>query len=228
MTRPLVTVPLDLLTATEVDWDIDWRGQPGSESTADTTQVVYNRFPRWVGALSLVQPPEIIGRWRALRWSAQGRAGIYRLPMLDPAIFDRAAVLGGMDAELGIPFSTGSYFSTGHGFYAGPFVAAAEAAAAGATELRLTIPEAGLVPVPGQIVSADDRPMGVTCVVDEGGGTYRIGIQMPLRAAISAGDAISLVGIGRFEVLTDMAGRAGYGLNRVSTPGIEFREVLDR
>lgn len=228
MSRPLVTVPMDLLTATEIDWDIDWRGQPGAESTADTSQVVYNRFPRWVGALSLVQPPAIIGRWRALRWSAQGRAGIYRLPMIDPAIFDREAVLGAESATRGNPFSTGSYFSTASGFYAGPFVEAASAAAAGAEELRLTITDLALVPVVGQIISADDLPMGVTYVVPQSGSTYLVGVQMPLRAAIAAGDIISLVGIGRFEVLTDMAGRAGYGLDRVSRPSIEFREVLTR
>lgn len=228
MSRRVVTVPYDLLTATEIDWDIDWRGQPGAETTADTSQVVYNRFPKWVGALSLVQPPEIVGRWRALRWSAQGRAGIYRLPMIDPVSFDRERELGSEVASRGNPFSTGSYFSSGSGFYAGPFVEAAAAASAGSEEIVLKISDPALVPKVGQIISADDLPMGITHVIADSESTYRVGIQMPLRAPISAGAAISLVGIGRFEVLTDMAGRGGYGLDRVSTPSIEFREVLAR
>lgn len=228
MTRPIVTVPFDLLRVMAIDWDIDWRGQPSAASTADTTQVVYNRFPRWVGALSLVHQKAMIGRWRALRWSAEGRAGIYRLPMIDPGVFNRRAVLTAQQAGLGNPFSTGSYFATGSGFYAGPFVEAAEFAAAGATEIRLLIADASLVPVPGQIISADDWPMGVTEVLSEGAGVYAVSVQMPLRAAIAVGDPISLVGIGRFEVLDDLAGRAGYGPRPVSSPAIEFREVLTR
>ncbi|WP_343502142.1 MULTISPECIES: hypothetical protein [Roseobacteraceae] len=228
MTRPLVTVPEDLIESSSFNWDIDWRGQPGAESTADTTQVVFNRFPRWVGSLDPTLTRELIGRWRALRWSAQGRAGIYRLPMLDPAVFNRLSVLSAQQVQLGNPFSTGSYFSTGSGFYPGPYVEAAESAAAGASEVRLTVPMLGLVPVPGQIISADDWPMGVTYVIPEGGDTYLVGVQMPLRAAITAGDAISLVGIGRFEVTDDLAGRAAYGQHLISTPSIEFREVLAR
>lgn len=228
MSRPLVTVPMDLLTATEIDWDIDWRGQPGAESTADTSQVIYNRFPRWVGALSLVQPPVIIGRWRALRWSAQGRAGIYRLPMIDPAIFDRTVVPQKMASSLGFGFPVGSDFLGDFSEQAVPTVSVATAAPAGAEVLRISVTDLDLVPTVGQIISADDWPMGVTDVSHEGGTTYVLGVQMPLRAPISAGASISLVGMGRFEVLTDMAGRGSYGLDRVSTPSIEFREVLTR
>lgn len=225
MTRPLVTVPLDLLKLSSIDWDIDWRGQPAAESTADTTQVVYNRFPRWVGSIGLIHKREAIGRWRALRWSAQGRAGIYRLPMLDPGVFNRKSMSQSSRCDL---YSYASRFAAGDDFYDGPFIYAAAAAAAGAKEVRVSVPLLGQVPVPGQIISADDWPMGVTTVSYEGGSTYLIGVQMPLRAAISAGAAISLVGVGRFEVLDDMAGRAGYGPVAVSTTSIEFREVLTR
>ncbi|MCA0947344.1 hypothetical protein LCM08_20670 [Salipiger pacificus] len=224
MTRPLVTVPLDLLETSSIDWDIDWRGQPGTESTADTTQVVFNRFPRWVGSLSLTHTRELIGRWRALRWSAQGRAGIYQLPMIDPGVFNPLKMLTDQQAALGnqltLPSSSEAYI--------GPVAVAAEAAAAGASQIRISIPVMGLAPVVGQIISADDWPMGITSVTPEGMDTYLLGIQMPLRAAIASGDTIRLVGTGRFEVIDDMAGRAGYGQHLVSTPSIEFREVLTR
>ena len=148
--------------------------------------------------------------------------------MIDEAVFSRAKVLSLAQITRGVPFSTGAYFSTGAGFDAGPFIAAAEAAEVGASEIRVTTTTAALVPVLGQILSADDWPMAVTHVVPEDGNVYRLGIQMPLRAAIAQGDPIRLVAMGRFELLDDLAGRAAYGLDLVSTPTISFREVLTR
>ena len=227
MSRPLVTIGYHLMMVTDVDWTIDWRGSPTSDATSGFTQTVYNAFPRWVGSLQMRLPGKMIGHWRAALWAGQGRAGIYRLPMIDRAVFNRAAVLSAAQAAQGNPFSTGNYFSTGSGFDAGPFVPAA-AAAAGTDETRVTTANPALVPVAGQIISADDWPMGVTYVVPEDGNVYRLGIQMPLRAAIAEGDPIRLVAMGRFEVLDDLAGRAAYGLDLVSTPSISFREVLTR
>ena len=228
MMRPLVTIGDHLMRVIEVDWTIDWRGSPTSDATSGFTQTVYNAFPRWVGSMQMRLPKNMIGPWRAAMLAGQGRAGIYRLPMVDEAVFSRAAVLTAQQIAHGNPFSTGSYFSTGSGFDAGPFIPATEAAAMGATEIRVTIATAALVPVLGQIISADDWPMAVTYVVPEGAGVYRLGIQMPLRAAIAEGAPIRLVAVGRFEVLDDLAGRAAYGLDLVSTPSISFREVLTR
>ena len=228
MTRRVVTIGYDLMRVTQVDWSIDWRGSPTAEATNGFRQVVYNQFPQWVGTIALTLTGARLGRWRAAILSGQGRAGIFRLPMIDPALFRRAAVLTAAQLAQGTPFSTGARFSTGAGFDPGPFIAAAEAAEAGASEIRVTTARPELVPVPGQILSADDWPMAVTSVVPEEGSIYRLGIEMPLRAAIAEGDPIRLVAMGRFELLDDLAGRVPYGLSPVSTPTISFREVLTR
>ncbi|HBT01659.1 MAG TPA: hypothetical protein DEB47_17785 [Citreicella sp.] len=223
-----MTIGYHLMRMIQFDWAIDWRGSPSADATSGFTQTVFNAFPRWVGTVGVTLSYGWIGHWRAAMWAGQGRAGIYRLPMIDPAIFNRASVLTAAQMAQGNPFSTGSYFSTGSGFDPGPFIPATEAAAAGATEIRVTTANAALVPVPGQILSADDWPMGVTYVVPEDSNVYRLGIQMPLRAAIAEGAPVRLVAMGRFEVLDDLAGRTPYGFQPSSTPSISFREVLTR
>lgn len=228
MTRPVVNFPWPLLRALQVDWDIDWRGSPTSEATSKFRQTVFNEFPQWVGSLELSFPPEFIGHWRALRWAAEGRAGIWRVPMIDFAIFNRGKVYGGVLSEKGIPFATGQRFSSGYGFDISSEAITAAAASAGSTRVDIFLSDLALVPSPGQIISANDWPMGVVSVEDIGAGVHRLGIRMPLREAIASGDRVKLVGEGLFEVLEDMAGRATYGLNMVSTPSISFREVLNR
>ncbi len=228
MSRTVVTIGYQLMRLAQAEWSIDWRGSPTAEATSSFTQTVFNAFPRWVGTLGLLVRRDMVGQWRAAMWAGQGRAGIYRVPMIDPATFNRLAVLSAQQAAQGNPFSTGAYFSTGAGFDAGPFIPATEAAAAGSTEIRVTATDAALVPVAGQILSADDWPMGVTYVLPEGDGVYRLGIQMPLRAAIAEGAPVRLVAMGRFEVLDDLSGQPVYGASPISTASLKFREVLNR
>ena len=75
----------------QVNWDIDWRGQPSAERSDGSTQVVNNAFPRWVGSPRVVLNSGQLAQWRAIRWQAQGRLGIYRVFMVDPHVFNRRA-----------------------------------------------------------------------------------------------------------------------------------------
>lgn len=218
MERPIVTVPADYLHELNISWDIDWRGQSVGDTTAGNSQVVFNAFPRWVGQPEIMLVRSQITRWRSIRAQAQGMLGIYRIAMNDPLGFD--------DPLLGtsINYSTGQTHSTGQGFAYDPFVTAAADAAAGATVVRVT----GDRPNVGQIMSHDYWPFQVTYVDDLGSDTYDLGIQMPLRAAIASGDLIQSRGVGLFEVTEGNPGNPVYGVNRVSTVQLNFREVLSR
>ncbi|ETX26514.1 hypothetical protein [Roseivivax isoporae] len=227
MQRPIVTVPYSMMCALERDWWIDWRGQAEAERVGGGTQVVFNQFPRWMGEMAFSFTAEKSAYWRAIAWAAQGRLGIYRLFMADPLVFIRAKVLPADWIRLGKPFSNDQRFSTGYGFDPGPQVSAAAAAAPGAEEILVTVTDPGLVPKQGQIISADDWPMGVLWVAAEGGDVYRLGVTLQ-RATIAVGDPISLVATGLFEALDDLGSRLAYGKSRTSAPTMTFREVLNR
>ncbi|WIY23355.1 hypothetical protein [Parasedimentitalea psychrophila] len=220
MQRPIVTIPAGFLQLLEVDWDIDWRGQPPGNDTGGGTSVVYNRFPRWIGSPSILLQGDGIAQWRAIRAQAQGRVGIYRLPMVDPVGFVSSALTGGTS------FEGGATFASGTGFAAEPACFAAAGAAAGAVQIR--VENAEVAPVIGQIMSHKLWPFTVTWVSEVSAGVYELGIQMPLRAAIAAGDTIKLQGEGLFEAVEDSMGRAGYDLDLVARPRLNFREVLNR
>jgi len=225
MQRLIVTVPAAFLRFISVDWDIDWRGQSLGENNGGGSQVVYNRFPRWVGTPSIILQGSAIAGWRAIRAEAQGRVGIYRIPMCDPAGFHFSATGAGVPAA-GIPFSEGPTFESGYGFAYEPRCTASASAAAGATSIL--VEDSDAVPVPGQIMSANSWPFVVTSVTEVSSGVYDLTVQMPLRAAISAGDTVLLRGEGLFEAVEDSMGRPSYGAGRLSKVKLSFREVLNR
>lgn len=220
MQRPILTIPAGFLQLLEVDWDIDWRGQPPGNDTGGGTSVVDNRFPRWIGAPSILLQGDGIAQWRAIRAQAQGRAGIYRLPMVDPVGFASFALTDGTS------FEGGATFASGTGFASEPACFAAADAAAGAVQIR--VENAEVAPVIGQIMSHKLWPFTVTWISEVSAGVYDMGIQMPSRLTIAAGDTIKLQGEGLFEAVEDSMGRAGYGLDLVVRPRLNFREVLNR
>lgn len=225
MQRPVITIPSGFLREINCDWDIDWRGQSLGDNNAGISQTVYNAFPRWTGAPSLFLEGKAIAQWRAIRAQAQGRIGIYRMRMCDPAGFSLWDT-GVEVPETGISYATGRPFSTGYGFEYVPTCSAKKSASAGATEIR--IENAAAVPVPGQIMSHNYWPFAVTYVTSVSAGVYDLGVQMPLRAAIAAGDVIKLQGEGLFEASEEGMGRPGYDVSIVSRPQLSFREVLSR
>lgn len=225
MERTIVTIPPGLLTHLNVNWDIDWRGQSSGDLNDGTTQTVFNAFPRWVGSPKVFLYREAIAQWQAIRDQAQGRVGIYRMRMLNPAAFSATNAF-----PTGVPFSNGQPFSTGYGFEYESIGYGMAAASAGATELQLSS-EFGL-PNVGQIMSHDDWPFRVTSVTDDGtSGDEQhatITLQMPLRKAIAADDPISLVGTGLFESAEEGMGNPAYGVDQISQISLSFREVLNR
>ena len=226
MQREIVTIPASLFRELKMTWDIDWRGQPGGQSNTGISQTVYNAFPRWVGQPEVFLNGSAITQWRAIRAQAQGRVGVYRVPMCDPLGFSMADT--GQSFPTGIPFSNGQPFSTGFGFAYEPFAVAASAASAGATQIRVDVSAVGVAPKTGQIMSHSEWPFMVTWVTEVSTDVYDIGIQMPLRAAIAVDDPVLMQGVGLFEAIDEGMGNPVYGATQFSTVRLSFREVLNR
>lgn len=229
MRRDVVTVPRGLLRFLDMSWDIDWGGQGLGQNNAGNGQIVFNRFPRWIGQPRILLHREQVLAWRAVRAQAQGRVGLYRVPLTDPLGF-KLTDAGASEAtiETGLPFADGAYFTDETGWAYEPFVTVSGAAAAGATEITIdTAPVPGFVPKVGQIMSHEDWPFQVQSVVDAGSGLFDLTVQMPLRAAIPSGDLVYLGAWGLFEA-NDGSGNPGYAPALVSRPTLEFTEALRR
>lgn len=223
MKRPIITIPPNLLRHLDCNWDIDWRAQSSGESNAGTTQIVNNAFPRWVGSPKIHLHNTAISQWQALRAQAQGRVGIYIVKMFDPIGF-------GVQNPFpnGVLHSTGEPFSTGNGYEYDPVCTAEANAAPGSTQIRINVAGIGVAPNIGQIMSHDDWPFVVTWVMQVSANVYDLGIQMPLRSRIYAGDLINYRGRGRFEAVEEGMGNAAYEHRKFSRPTLQFREVLTR
>jgi len=225
--RPIVTVPRSLMRQTAVDWDIDWREKSAGEGTDGTGQTVISAAPRWFGSVPLVLPRASALEWRALRHTARGRTGLYRLPMIDPLGYSDADIVG---AGSGLPFTSGRRFDTGSGVAYRPTVEMHEAAAAGAT--RITVRETQAVhPLRiGMLISHDDWPVEITSRTDDtddGVPVVTLELAPFLRAPIPAGALIELAATGIFECF-DGSGNPVYDLTRVARPTMNFREYLNR
>lgn len=225
MNRDTITVPPHVLLWTNMAWDIDWRGQSAGDATGGLTRTVFNGFPRWVGEPQAFVKDETLRQWRAIRASAQGRANIYRMQMVDPAGYKYPNT-----PQNGTTFEDGGRFSDGQGFLPQQFALSIGGHAKGAEEIRVDMSSISGAPSPnqGQIMSHDDWPFMVNWVLPVSGTIYDIGVQMPLRAAIADGDPILMQGVGRFEAVGDDMGAVPYGPAHYSRPKLQFREVLRR
>lgn len=227
MQRPVVTIPLSLMRQTEVDWDIDWGGQSAVQNIEGNSSIVVIGFPRWSTPLSLELNRSLIGTWKAHRWNAQGRVGLYRIHMVDPAVVAPEVLAAALSAEQAASFSNGAEFSDGSAFHPGPYARVEEAAAKGASSILISVDQEAFVPNLGQICSCEDWPFGVTRITSEG-DAFRLEFEMPLRESVPVGGAVSLIGTGLFEAVDDAAGRAPYGKNLIARPQMRLREVLNR
>lgn len=222
----IITIPRSLMTTTEFNWDIDWRGQDsGQQTNAGSRQIVYNAFPRWVGSPRLAIDKEQIPLWRAIRARAQGRHSAYRVPIIDPLSFDYSSIAKDIE-DRGIPNNIGVRFSTGKGMQFQPFITFAQAALAGADEIHVDVGALSMSPKIGDIYSMDDRPFVVTEVDPEGVGLFRLSIEMPLRIAAGAGDPIDLIPYGLFFTETDGTGSITYGGNWFAEAEFSFVEWM--
>ncbi|MBB3995311.1 hypothetical protein GGR95_002966 [Sulfitobacter undariae] len=224
MSRLIVTIPRSLMRVTKVNWWIDWRGQSGGSGNDGTEQVVYNKFPRWIGSPEMRLRGEAILQWRAHMMSARGRVGVFRVPMVD-ALSYAPDLYGG--SSNGIPFNTGQRFATGQGFADTPVVLNLTAAVAGATTLEISDADAPLEIRQGVYISHNDWPYVVTSVTKDGPAKI-ITIETPLREAIPALGLIDLDAKGLFVAETDTMGNPEYGKDLKATPTATFVEWINR
>jgi hypothetical protein len=218
MARTVITVPPALCRVTGFNWQIDWRTKPTAEATDGNSQIMSVGFPRWIGSLPLILRPADVLQWRAVHAQARGRLGLYRITMTDPLV---------PVPQDGRPWDSGEPWGSGELWEGEPFWLVETAAAAGATELRVTIPADMPDPVVGQIVSHQDWPTHVVeALEDTGVWTLRISRPLPVAAAVE--DQIELRAKGIFEATDDTSGNPAYELERVSRFSMSFREDLRR
>ena len=186
MTRPIIDIPRVLMRAVSCDWDVQWGGQSAGGDTGGGDQTVINRFPRFVGAPSVVLPPEMVGLFRALRAQAEGRVGAWRVPMVDPV---SAQMPGNWRSDLAA-LQAGTYVEPR------PKVICVGAVAAGASSLVVNEVAAPFPVRVGAFLSYADWPMIVTGRSGSG-AAVTLTIKM-LRVAIPAGAEIDLCARGLF------------------------------
>lgn len=169
-----ISIPLDLMTATNCDWDIEWRGRSSGDTNSGSRQIVYNAMPRWIGSPQMALEGKQIAEWRAIRARAQGRQNVYRVPMIDPLSFDYS-LISKQQASRGTPHIDNSLFSTGNGYeYVPAWSVVPEPFGVfdtgtpgilpnlGAYQMWLDTGDTGATPQIGGIYSAHDLPFLVT------------------------------------------------------------------
>jgi hypothetical protein len=194
MARPIVSIPRELFKVSVTNWRIRWGGQSAGSDTGGGDQIVFNRFPRWVGEPRIVMGDREIRAWQAILDMAQGRFGLYRVPMIE---------------RLRSPFDTGEIPNTGvmpltAGDMSGrrdieprPVVYTSFAASAGDTSI--IVDEQPLrAPIPvGWILSHEDWPFRVKWREPYGDGLTRLGVSF-VRRPIPAAAAIDIFATGLF------------------------------
>lgn len=213
MIRPVITLPPDLGVGV-FDWDIDWREQSAGTSVAGRRNIALGSLPRWVGAPSVELMPDAVGMFRAHRLAGRGQTGIFRMTMVDRAVFDH----GDHDTVL---FGDDGLFSDGTGFAFDHIVQTAVAASAGDTEITVDMSTASAEIMQGQILSHNDWPFAVVSITDD-----VLRVEMPLRRDIPAGDVILLRGRGLFEMVEPMTGNPSYGPRRQVRSEFRLQEWL--
>lgn len=213
MTRILTNTDA-LIRALVCNWDIDWRGQT-SASAGGVDQIVYNAFPRWIGTPKIDLRNVQIAAYRAVRAHGQGRAGVWRVPLVDED--GRGPRPGGTTWGGGVTWDGGVSWAVE------PTVVCAVAAAAGASEIVVT--EGGETVTVGQFISHDDWPYVVTWRSEESDGVH-LGVEMPLRRPIPQGAEIHLRARGLFRLASDMSGNPAYDRRFVAQPELQFIEWL--
>lgn len=213
----IIDIPLIFCRVTEVDWSPDWRGQGAITGLDGNDQFAINRFPRWVGTMPMVLPPQMIGEWRAIMSRGRGVANLYRVRMIDPVTFETGRS-GGWLADW-------SDYQAGYYVEPRPQVACA-GAAPGAT--TITVDERTLEsPIKvGSIMSYDDRPFLVEGRSGSGASTV-LTVAMQ-RATIPAGGQIDCIARGIFRAADAASGRPSYDVSRVSTPTLSLTEWINR
>lgn len=205
-------VALFVRRALTCDWFPDFRSQSVGSATG-VDQISFSAYPQWVGKPQISLHGAQIRQWRALLAYSQGRARVWRVPLVDK----------------GNTSGDGNYWSGGIPWEGGilwaydPIIACAAGAAAGAEQI--VVQEGDYSVTVGQFISHGDWPYIVTERIVDGASTT-IGVQPPLRQAIPAAASISLRAFGLFRLASDMSGNPAYDGAFHSRPTVEFQEWL--
>lgn len=222
MTPPIVTLRYDVLHVVEVDWTLDWRNTSSGRAMDGSNQIVGFGFPRWMGEPQFRLRPGVIGPFQAARDAAQGLAGIWRVPMIDPVNMDRERALRVRKKTL--PFDEGPLFSSGVGFQWDPILLAPDGAKKGDKSIRLT----GEFLTVGQVVSYKDWPFRILSLLDDPAGGKLATVAPAVRCDIPVGGIVQAVGHGLFQLTDGASGSVAYGLDRMGTPSLSFVEWINR
>lgn len=210
MIREIIDVPLPLMRLTQVLWDIDWGAQSVGLDTGAGDQILFNRFPRFVGTLGLRFERDGIGHWRALRARVQGRRNALRLRLVDPPTMQAVgvAVDGGWDAWLAGLYSEPR-----------PTIRCRIGVSAGATEIAVDETTAAAPVAVGAHLSFDDWPFLVTG--RSGSGASAVLQVSLLRAAVPTDAQIDLIPRGLFVPVDASAG--GAAIDRRLRSAVEWQ-----
>ncbi|REF69652.1 hypothetical protein [Paracoccus versutus] len=217
MNRDIIDVPRLFMEGRQFNWRIDWRGQPPSEGTNGSEQVVYNRLPRFVGKPTITLPSPMIGAWRAMVVRARGRVGAYRMRMIDP---------------VSAPETQGDWFQNWQAYQAGlyqeprPRVACPSGAAAGATSIVVDETLAAEPIRVGAWLSYNDWPFAVVGRTGSGAETT-LQVDM-LRKAIPPAGMIDLFARGIFLAKSDEMGFPEYRFGEGGTATFDLVEWVNR
>lgn len=215
MNREIIDVPLPFATMLNIGWTVDWGGQSAGTGTDGSEQIVLNRFPRWIGSGDMVILPEMLGHWRAIIASGQGRVNAYRLRMIDPGLWER-------------PIRGRNFRAWRDGVYVEPRPQVPAVAAASAGSTTITVDERlAEQPIPvGAILSFEDWPFLVRA--RSGSGAETVLTVTMQRRAIPEGGQIDLIARGVFAASSEAMGWPLYGSGYVAQPKLEVQEWITR
>ncbi|MDR7125497.1 hypothetical protein [Pseudotabrizicola sp. 4114] len=215
--RAIVDLPRLFVRTSVVPWKIDWRGQSSGPDTGGGDQTVVSGFPRFVGAVALVLPPEMVLEFRAILTRLRGRVNALRVPMVDPL---SGMVSGGLTAETYMAWQAGQYVEPR------PKVRVVAAAARGVGEI--VVDETDILrPIQiGSNLSYDDRPFSV--VGRSGYGATVTLLVERLAVAIPEDAMIDLEARGIFTLDDPLAAMPDYGLDHVAQTTVALTEWITR
>lgn len=216
--REVIDLPLVLTRATNISWQIDWRGVAGGGDLAGGDQYVVDGFPRWVAQTPVILPPPMVGAWRSIMARLRGGQNVLRVRMVDPLMVGVSTGRGwesNWDAHM-----RGQYVE------ARPLVPCAAGAAAGSAQITVDETALGAPIAVGAILSHGDWPFQV--VGRSGSGAAVVLDVARLARAIPAGAQIDVLARGLFRVLDPRSADPSYGLTRVAQPTLNLQEWITR
>lgn len=191
MDRKVIEFDAAHFFATSFNWHIDWRGKGGEAGVSGAGQVVFGNQPRWVSQLDFATfRKDQIRSWRGVVAQLRGRYNVLRVKMRDP-LRPTWQDIGSTYSGRAIPHSDGAFFSDGSGYAQGMTAPILEAAAKGATSIRINADYLGNFISSGHIFSINDWPYEAVGIEGQGESAV-LYFETPLRRAVTEEDEINL------------------------------------